>query len=183
MTDLKKKIDRDLGNDTEESRLKYLKYINYGKRLAQEEISGGRMYTQAEVDDIIQKTIESITSQLGDKARSNKENIMSLDAIKATAFQAVTDAVEQAYAQGVEDTKVAQAPTEGEVTIPTQPVDVDAIAKANYQQGILDENKRVTALVQESIKAERATEDALADALKLQAEETAPTEPQPEVEA
>lgn len=108
----------------------------------------------------------------GQNEKPPKEARMSLEAIKATLVTAVSDAVDQAYAQGVEDTKAASQPVDPvdpNIPVEPQPVppDVDQIAKANYQAGIVDENRRVTALVEESIAGERATEDLLKEKLKL----------------
>lgn len=51
MTELSAKIDRDIGNDTEQARLTFLKYVNYGRRLAIDELAAtAPQFSKADLD-------------------------------------------------------------------------------------------------------------------------------------
>jgi hypothetical protein len=59
MTDLAATIDREVGNDTEQTRVTYLKYVNYGRRLGLEELAATEpKYTQAQYDEAVARAAQ-----------------------------------------------------------------------------------------------------------------------------
>lgn len=108
-----------------------------------------------------------------------KGGSMALEDIKSTASKAVSDAVEQAYAQGRAD-QLAEAPQAGSGSEApsepsTPPVNVDALVAAAFNEGVLAENKRMVALVDESIASERSTEDMLREKMQIKPVVTEPS--------
>jgi hypothetical protein len=62
MNDLKILVDKEIGNDTEQTRMNMLKYVNYGRQLQQQE-SG--LMTKEQVDLMLKMQAENILAEIG----------------------------------------------------------------------------------------------------------------------
>lgn len=63
MTDLEKSVDMEVGNDTEKSRLNFLKYVEYGKQLATEAMAATQpIYTQSQLDQAVEAKAQEIAA-------------------------------------------------------------------------------------------------------------------------
>lgn len=60
MTELEKIVDNEIGNDTEHSRLTLIKYVNYGRRLAEEAMAASQpIYTVKQLADILKSELSA----------------------------------------------------------------------------------------------------------------------------
>ena len=86
MTELEMQVDKEIGNDVEYSRMLLLKYVNYGKRIAEAELADKGLYT---IDQV--KLMEAQA-----RAATASEVLMEVDVIMRASKQA-QDEIEAVY--------------------------------------------------------------------------------------
>lgn len=64
MTELEQKIDQAVGQDTENQRVTYLKFVSLGRQLESEERLASGQYTKAEVLGVL-KEVDAIMAEAG----------------------------------------------------------------------------------------------------------------------
>lgn len=112
MSELADKVDLEVGNDTEQSRINFIKYVNYGRQLEREDNVEQGLYTKDVVEQMISEMrkqtalsilteIDALESQVAERQAevesSEDEQIESLkrqsDITKPEVASAVSTAV------------------------------------------------------------------------------------------